>query len=109
MTLRRRGTVFGWVTDKVGRQTMYVADLIVFVVGSALQFFLEGPITLFALRFVMGVAIGAYYAIGSALLAELVPRRQRGSLLASLNAVWTVGFVAAYVVGYFLQDLGPEV
>jgi putative MFS transporter len=103
MTLRRCGTVFGWVTDKVGRQTMYVADLIVFVVGSAL------PITLFALRFVMGVAIGAYYAIGPALLAELVPRRQRGSLLASLNAVWTVGFVAAYVVGYFLQDLGPEV
>jgi putative MFS transporter len=103
------GMVFGWVTDKVGRQTMYVADLVVFVVGSALQFFVEGPIALFVLRFVMGVAIGADYAIGPALLAELIPRRQRGSLLASLNAVWTVGFVAAYVVGYFLQDLGPEV
>ena len=77
------GTVFGWVTDKVGRQTMYVADLIVFVVGSALQFFVEGPIALFVLRFVMGVAIGADYAIGPALLAELIPRRQRGSLLAS--------------------------
>jgi putative MFS transporter len=103
------GMVFGWVTDKVGRQTMYVADLVVFVAGSALQFFVEGPIALFVLRFVMGVAIGADYAIGPALLAELIPRRQRGSLLASLNAVWTVGFVAAYVVGYFLQDLGPEV
>ncbi len=38
------GLVFGWMTDKVGRQTMYVADLIVFVVCSALQFFVEGPL-----------------------------------------------------------------
>ena len=102
------GLIFGWLTDKVGRQTMYVADLIVFVVASVLQFFVEGPLTLFVLRLVMGIAIGADYAIGAALLSEFLPRKQRGALLACLNAVWTVGFVAAYVVGYFMQDLGPE-
>lgn len=102
------GLVFGWMTDKVGRQTMYVADLIVFVVASVLQFFVEGPLALFVLRFIMGIAIGADYAIGAALLSEFLPSKQRGSLLASLNAVWTVGFVAAYVTGYFMQGLGPE-
>jgi MFS transporter, putative metabolite transport protein len=102
------GLVFGWMTDKVGRQTMYVADLIVFVVASVLQFFVEGPLALFVLRLIMGIAIGADYAIGSALLSEFLPRRQRGGLLACLNAIWTVGFVAAYIVGYFMQDLGPE-
>lgn len=102
------GLVFGWMTDKVGRQTMYVADLIVFVVASVLQFFVEGPIALFVLRFIMGIAIGADYAIGAALLSEFLPSKQRGSLLACLNAVWTVGFVAAYITGYFMQGLGPE-
>jgi len=102
------GLVFGWLTDKVGRQTMYVADLIVFVVASVLQFFVEGPLALLALRLIMGIAIGADYAIGPALLAEFVPRKQRGTLLASLNAVWTVGFVAAFVIGYFLQGLGAD-
>ncbi len=102
------GLVFGWMTDKVGRQTMYVADLIVFVVASVLQFFVEGPLALFVLRFIMGIAIGADYAIGAALLSEFLPSKQRGSLLACLNAVWTVGFVAAYVTGYFMQGLGPE-
>jgi MFS transporter, putative metabolite transport protein len=102
------GLIFGWVTDLVGRQLMYVTDLIVFIVGSVLQFFVEGPLALFVLRLLMGIAIGADYAIGPALLAELIPRKQRGSLLACLNAVWTVGFVAAYVVGYFLQNLGPD-
>jgi MFS transporter, putative metabolite transport protein len=102
------GLIFGWVTDKVGRQTMYVADLILFVVASVLQFFVEGPLALFVLRLIMGIAIGADYAIGSALLSEFLPRKQRGSLLACLNAIWTVGFVAAYVAGYFMQDIGPE-
>lgn len=102
------GLVFGWMTDKVGRQTMYVADLIVFVVASVLQFFVEGPLALFVLRFIMGIAIGADYAIGAALLSEFLPSKQRGSLLACLNAVWTVGFVAAYITGYFMQGLGPE-
>jgi MFS transporter, putative metabolite transport protein len=68
----------------------------------------EGPLALFILRLIMGIAIGADYAIGSALLSEFLPRRQRGGLLACLNAIWTVGFVAAYIAGYFMQDLGPE-
>jgi putative MFS transporter len=102
------GLIFGWVTDRVGRQTMYVADLILFVVASVLQFFVEGPLALFVLRLIMGIAIGADYAIGSALLSEFLPRKQRGRLLACLNAIWTVGFVAAYVAGYFMQNMGPK-
>jgi MFS transporter, putative metabolite transport protein len=100
--------LFGWVTDRVGRQTMYVIDLLVFLVASIAQFFVEGALALLVLRLVMGIAIGADYAIGGALLSEFLPKKQRGTLLACLNAIWTVGFVAAYVVGYFLQELGPE-
>ncbi len=33
------GLVFGYVTDLVGRQIMYVLDLLTFVVASVLQFF----------------------------------------------------------------------
>lgn len=100
--------VFGMITDRVGRQTMYTADLMVFVVCSALQFFVAAPWQLAVVRLLMGIAIGADYAIGSALLAEFLPRRQRGPLLASLNAVWTVGYVVAFVVGYLMRGLGDD-
>lgn len=100
--------VFGPITDRIGRQAMYLADLVAFVVGSVLQFFAQEPWQLFVLRLFMGIAIGADYAIGTALLSEFVPRRQRGALLASLNAVWTVGFVVAYVVGYFFGTPGDS-
>jgi putative MFS transporter len=99
---------FGPITDKVGRQTMYLADLALFIVGSLLQLFVDQPLQLAVLRLVMGIAIGADYAIGAALLAEFLPRRQRGPMLASLNAVWTVGFVVAFVVGYLMRDMGDD-
>jgi putative MFS transporter len=100
--------VFGPITDRVGRQTMYVADLALFVVGSVLQLFVTEPWQLVALRLIMGIAIGADYAIGAALLSEFLPRKQRGPLLASLNALWTAGFVVAFVTGYLMRGLGAD-
>jgi putative MFS transporter len=100
--------IFGRVTDRVGRQTMLVADLLLFMVLSALQYFAQEAWQLLVLRFAMGVAIGADYAIGAALLAEFLPRRQRGTWLACLNAIWTVGFVVALLAGQLLTGLGDE-
>lgn len=100
--------VFGPISDRIGRQKLYTLDLAAFVVCSALQFFVASAWEIFVLRLVMGVCIGADYAIGEPLLAEFSPRRVRGPLLAALNAVWTVGYVAAYIVGFFLQHAGPD-
>lgn len=94
--------VFGPVTDKIGRQKVLVADLMVFVVASAAQLWVTAPLTLLVLRVILGLAIGADYAIAPALLCEFVPRKQRGRLLATMNMTWTVGFIAAYAVGLIL-------
>ena len=99
----------GWLADRIGRQVMYLADLALFVVGSVLQFFVDAPWQLFALRVLMGIAVGADYAIGAALLSEFIPRRHRGPLLASLNAVWTVGYVASYIIGDLFSHMGGDV
>jgi putative MFS transporter len=100
--------VFGPITDRVGRQKILVFDLVVFVVASVAQIFVQGPVELLILRLVLGLAMGADYAIGPALLAEFVPARRRGSLLSSLNTVWTIGFVASYGVGLALQAYGGD-
>lgn len=100
--------VFGPITDRVGRQKILVFDLVVFVVASLAQLFVDGPVLLLVLRLVLGLAMGADYAIGPALLAEFVPARRRGTLLSSLNMVWTIGFVASYGAGLAIQNLGPD-
>lgn len=100
--------IFGWITDLIGRQKAYVIDLIVFIVGSILQLFVADPAELFVLRLIMGIAIGADYAIGASLLSEFLPKKERGTLLACLNAIWTVGFVAAIIVGFIMQKYGGD-
>ncbi|MGW9132460.1 MFS transporter [Streptomyces sp. NPDC055681] len=52
---------------------------------------------------VMGVAVGADYAISWPLLAEFAPARLRGKLLAFKEAAWYVGYLFAYAVGHGLS------
>jgi MFS transporter, putative metabolite transport protein len=102
------GAIFGYVTDLVGRQAMYVLDLLVFVVASVLQFFIGEGWQLFVLRFILGVAVGADYPIATSLMAEFTSRRHRGFLLGFLVGGWWLGAVAAYIVGYLMLGLGEE-
>ncbi|ABG05185.1 General substrate transporter [Rubrobacter xylanophilus DSM 9941] len=102
------GLLFGYVTDILGRQIMYVLDLATFVVASVLQFFIGEGWQLIVLRLILGVAIGADYPIATALMTEFTPRRHRGFFLSFCVFGWWVGFAAAYVVGYFLVGVGEE-
>jgi putative MFS transporter len=100
------GLIFGPLTDRVGRSGMYTVNLLVFVVCSVLQFFAVDAASLFLMRFVMGVALGADYPIATALATEFLPRRLRGPVLASLVLVLWVGFTVSYAVGYLMAHLG---
>jgi putative MFS transporter len=42
------GALFGWLTDRVGRQLMYTLDLAALIVASAAQFRVRAPWELFA-------------------------------------------------------------
>jgi MFS transporter, AAHS family, cis,cis-muconate transporter len=46
------------------------------------------------LRFISGFGIGAVYSIGTLLEAEYVPTRMRTTILGTLQAGWSVGYVS---------------
>lgn len=100
--------VLGWLGDMFGRRRVYMLDFVLIAVASAAQFFVEGPTELLILRLLIGFGIGADYALGPTLVAEFVPRRFRGGLLASLTVMWTVGYVVAYFVGTWLAETSPD-
>src|SRR6476660_281859 len=90
------GLIFGAVTDKFGRQKVYIADLACFVVLSALQFFATEAWQLIVLRTLMGVAVGADLAIAGTIAAEFAPQKSRGPLLVVLVTMFSVGAAVAY-------------
>ena len=92
-------TVFGFLTDRIGREKMYALDLVVLVVGCALCVFVQAPWQLIVLRFVIGAAIGADYPIATSLLTEFTPSKKRGFMVGMSAVAWSAGAVAAYIVG----------
>ncbi|GAB2655088.1 MFS transporter [Nocardia goodfellowii] len=95
------GALFGVLTDKIGREVMYTADLVVMALCSVLSFWTESVWLIVILRFVLGMAVAADYPIATSLLSEWLPRKHRGTLLGFQIVAWYLGSVLAYVVGYF--------
>lgn len=98
--------VAGALTDRFGRKQMFLLNMISFVVIGIAQAFVTNGATLLVLRLILGVAIGAEYAIGGPLLAEFAPTRGRGRRLSFLEACWYIGFLISVCVGYALTALG---
>lgn len=96
------GPLGGWLTDKLGRRPLFMMDLGLFIVGSVLQAFVDTAWQLFAVRLLMGIAIGAEYSVGWPLLAEFAPARLRGRLMSLCEVFWYLGFMLASAVAYVL-------
>lgn len=100
--------VFGNLTDRLGRKSMYLLDLLFFVVFACLTAISRNVWELLIFRFLLGVGIGADYPISTTLLAEFVPAKRRGAFVASLAATWFFGSMCAYVAGLLLLPLGED-
>lgn len=102
------GVIFGPMTDRLGRQGMYVMNLVVFIVGSVAQLFVTEGWQLFVIRIIIGLAIGADYPIASAIATEYIPRKMRGPVLSALVVAWWIGYGISFVVGYLMSGLGDD-
>ncbi|MGH3359133.1 MAG: MFS transporter [Nocardioidaceae bacterium] len=100
------GIAIGWVADLIGRRVMYTIDLLIFVIASVAHIWVDEPWLILVLRVILGIAVGADYPIATTLLAEFIPRRQRGSFLAALVGGWWFGYMVAFAVGYVVSQSG---
>ncbi len=102
------GVLGGYLTDIIGRKKMFLIDMLVMGVVSILQFYVNDPMQLVVLRFILGIAVGADYPIAGALMTEFSPTKNRGSLLGGLNGLWYVGYAISFLAGYLLLSLGDN-
>jgi len=102
------GTVFGYMTDLVGRKIMYILTPAILAVVSVAQMFVSTPMELVILRFIIGMVVGADYSIATALLTEFSPKKRRGMMIGILATMWFVGATAADFVGYYILDFSES-
>jgi MFS family permease len=101
------GLVFGVLGDKIGRAKTMVLTILLYSVFTGLSAFSTGFWDFAAYRFLTGLGVGGEFAVGVALLAEVMPARARPYALGLLQALTTVGNIGAALVsmaaGYLEQ------
>ncbi len=99
------GTIVGgWLTDLIGRRTMFIIDVVAIGVFSILSMFASDPLQLVLARFFIGLFVGADYPIATSLIAEFTPKAHRSISMGMVSAAWYLGATAAAFVGYFLYS-----
>lgn len=101
------GMAGGWLADRFGRVRMAAWMIVLFSVGSLALGFTQSYEQFIAVRFVTGLGLGAEYTICTLLMAEYVPTRIRTTVLGTLQAAYSVGYlVAALLAGAILPEHG---
>jgi len=91
--------VFGDLSDRLGRRSIFIANLIFFVVFSIVSAFINSVPQLFIVRFLVGVGIGMDIPTSTAYLAEIAPARHRGKVLGALTQItWILGALVSTLI-----------
>lgn len=98
-------SVGGLLADKIGRRNVFALTLLVYGVATGAAAFSTGVAMLIALRFIVGLGLGAELPVASTLVSEFAPQRIRGRMVVLLEAFWAVGWIMAALLGYFLVPL----
>ena len=63
-------SLFGYISDKVGRRKMFLIDIIAIGVISVATMFVSSPVELLVMRVLIGIVIGADYPIVTSMITE---------------------------------------
>jgi EmrB/QacA subfamily drug resistance transporter len=99
--------VYGRVGDLVGHKPVFLAAIVLFLLGSVIGGLADSMPVLVAGRFVQGLGGGGLIITSQALIADVVPPRQRGRYLGVMGAVFAASSVAGPLLGgYFTEVAG---
>lgn len=95
---------FGWMSDKYGRKKIFIATLVLYLVGTAISGFAMNVWFLAVFRFISGLGIGGEYAAINSAIDEFIPARFRGRIDIMINGTYWAGAALGAVANLFLLD-----
>src|SRR3954449_705558 len=95
--------LYGKLSDMYGRRPFYLFAIAVFVVGSALCGTAQSMYELAAFRAFQGIGAGGLMSLALAIIADIVPPRERSKYQGYFMAVFGTSSVLGPVIGGFLS------
>ncbi|HEX5584041.1 MAG TPA: MDR family MFS transporter [Gaiella sp.] len=96
--------LYGKLGDMLGRKPVFLAAIVIFLAGSMLSGLSQTMVQLILFRALQGLGAGGLIVGAQAILADIIPPRQRGRYMGLMGAVFAVSSVAGPLLGGFLVD-----
>jgi MFS family permease len=96
------GILFGMLSDRIGRSRTMIITILFYSVFTCATAFVNAPWQMVALRFLVAMGVGGEWAVASAMIAEVMPKRSRPVMASIFHASSVFGTLMAIAVGYFV-------
>jgi EmrB/QacA subfamily drug resistance transporter len=96
--------IWGKLGDQYGRKYLFLGAIAIFLAGSALCGQSRNMGELIGFRAIQGVGGGGLIVLTQAIIADIVPARERGKYQGAFGAVFGVASVAGPLLGGFFVD-----
>ncbi len=96
------GIFFGMLSDKIGRSKTMIVTILFYSVFTCVTAFANAPWQMVVLRFFVAMGVGGEWAVASAMVAEVMPKRSRPVMSSIFHASSVFGTLLAVAVGYFI-------
>jgi EmrB/QacA subfamily drug resistance transporter len=96
--------LYGKLSDQYGRKRIFQSAIVIFLIGSALSGLSQSMYQLIAFRGLQGIGAGGLMTLTMAIVADVIPMRERGRYQGYFGAVLGLSNVLGPLVGGVLVD-----
>ncbi len=96
--------VAGWFADKFGRRKILMITALLFIISAVYTAFSYNIVSFIAARVIGGLGVGMAILIAPMYIAEIAPRKLRGTLVTFNQLNIVLGISIAYFSNYYFQQ-----